>query len=369
MFILLYALETVKKLAITDFLENSAGPSERFILAKNCIIDVRSEGEFLKGHIANAINIPLFNNEERAKVGTTYKQVGKDEAIIQGLEIVGPKMAAIVKKVKEQMLKQETKVSQDDKLHREVFVYCWRGGMRSGSVGWLLETSGFTVYLLEGGYKSYRNKVNNFLETMQLQLKVLSGCTGSGKTEILQLLEKSGEQIIDLEQLAHHKGSAFGGLGQQEAPSQEDFDNRLFTELQKMDLNKPIWIEDESKNIGRIYLPLNLLALIQTNPVYFVNVSQQDRIERLIKEYAIHDKTDLGICLEKIRKRLGGQAFKDCAQALDENNFKYFTELVLFYYDRTYIKHLNQKKDRIVKEVEVKNQDYELAIEKLLEVT
>ena len=283
MFILLSCLETVKKIGITDFLEKSNG---------KCIIDVRSEGEFLKGHIENAINIPLFNNEERAKVGTTYKRVGKEKAITQGLEIVGPKMVAILMQVKDEMLKQV----QDDQHPREVFIYCWRGGMRSNSMGWLLEISGNTVYLLEGGYKSYRHEVIQFLETMQLQLKVVGGCTGSGKTEILGLLQNQGEQIIDLEKLAHHKGSAFGGLGQEVAPTQEDFDNNLFTELQKLDLNKPIWIEDESKNIGRIYLPLNLLNLIQTNPVYFVNVLQQDRIERLVKEYAIHAKPDLQTC-------------------------------------------------------------------------
>lgn len=335
----------MKILSIADFLAQSSS---------KCIIDVRSEGEFLKGRIAHSMNVPLFNNLERERVGTTYKQVGKDAAIHEGLEIVGPKMASMVKYVKEL------------NTQKEVFIYCWRGGMRSTSVGWLLETAGYKVYLLKSGYKSYRRLVNYFLESIQLPLKVIAGCTGSGKTEILYKLHKRGEQIIDLELLAHHKGSAFGGLGQAEPPTQEDFDNKLFSALYQMDITKPIWIEDESKNIGRIYLPLKIFALIQSAPVYSIHVSKEDRMDRLVREYAIHNKTDLETCLEKIKKRLGDQAFKDCIQALEKNNFKHFTELVLFYYDRTYLKHLDKKKERIVKEVKVVNQNYDLGVDELL---
>ncbi len=335
-----------KRLSISAFLEKSKG---------QCIIDARSEGEYQISHIQQANNIPLFNNEERARVGTTYKQVGKSEAIIQGLEIVGPKMAPIVLQVKE-MAKQP-----------QVFVYCWRGGMRSGSIAWLLETAGFEVYVLEGGYKAYRRHVIDFLNQMPLQLKVLSGSTGSGKTEILHLLEKSGEQMIDLEQLAHHKGSAFGALGQKLPPTQEGFESELFLLIEKMDLSKPVWIENESKNIGRIYLPKHLFELIQNAPIYFINVPIEDRIQRLLNEYAIFGKDDLAISVEKIKKRLGGQAYKDCLKALEENNLKLFTELVLFYYDRTYLKHRDKKKNQVVKEIKISHQNYEEAIVELLE--
>lgn len=335
----------VKILSIQDFLEQSLG---------KCIIDVRSEGEFLKGHLRNANSLPLFNNEERAKVGTTYKQVGKEQAILEGLEIVGPKMANIIRTV------------NDLSSTKDVFLYCWRGGMRSSSVGWLLETAGYTVHLLKGGYKSYRRLVNSFLDNTPLKLKVIGGCTGSGKTDILQKLKERGEQTIDLEQLAHHKGSAFGALGQPEAPTQEDFDNKLFDSLYSLDPTKPIWIEDESKNIGRIFIPLKFFAMMLSSPVYSIHVLKEDRIERLVKEYAIHPKADLEASMERIKKRLGGQTMKDCLQALEENNFKYFAELVLFYYDRTYIKHLEQKKERIVKKVEVVGQDYDTAVEELL---
>jgi tRNA 2-selenouridine synthase len=336
----------VKRLGIHDFLEQSAG---------KCIIDVRSEGEFLKGRIANAYNLPLFNNQERALVGTTYKQVGKEEAILQGLEIVGPKMADLVRQVK------------NINLQKEVYIYCWRGGMRSGSVGWLLQTAGYQVYLLEKGYKTYRSQVNNMLATLHMRLNVLSGTTGTGKTEILQMLVQQGEQVINLEMLARHKGSAFGALGQNPAPGQEDFDNQLFTLLQQMDPEKQVWIEDESRNIGSIYIPARLLELIKTSPIYLIHIPKEERIKRLVEEYSIHPKDELVNSLQKIRKRLGGQAFKECMLALEENNFTHFTELVLFYYDRTYLKHLHEKRPRIVKEVTVVNQNYKTVIQQLLE--
>lgn len=337
----------VKRLRISEFLEKSKG---------QCILDVRSQGEYERSHIPTAINIPLFNNIERAQVGTIYKQVGKQEAILKGLEIVGPKMAPIVKQV-------QSMTSQP-----EVFVYCWRGGMRSGSFAWLLQTAGYEVYVLEDGYKSYRRLVIDFLDSMSIQLKVLSGSTGSGKTEMLHLLKYHGEQMIDLEQLAHHKGSAFGALGQAAAPTQEEFDNELYLLLNNMDLSKPIWIENESKNIGRIYLPKHLFNLIQQAPVYYLNVPTEDRINRLMKEYAIFSKEDLANSAERIKKRLGGQAFKDCLTALEENNFRTFAELVLLYYDRTYLKHRDKKKEMVVKEVKVLDQNYEAAVHQLLTI-
>jgi tRNA 2-selenouridine synthase len=338
----------MKILSIQAFLDQSRG---------KYILDVRSEGEFQKGRVWGASNIPLFNNLERAQVGTTYKQVGKEEAILQGLEIVGPKMADIVKTVN---------VSNPTK---EVYIYCWRGGKRSGSVGWLLNTAGYQVFLLQGGYKAYRREVNHFLDTAPLQLRVIGGCTGSGKTEILQKLQERGEQVIDLEKLAHHKGSAFGGLGQPPPPTKEDFDNRLYAALSSMDLTKPIWVEDESKNIGQIFLPPQITQLIQTSPVYNIMVPAADRIERLVTEYSIHPVHELLACLDKIKKRLGGQVYKDAVQALDEKNFKHLVQLILFYYDRTYVKHLELKKERIVKEIEVLHQNYAGAVDALLQKT
>ncbi|MCX6181805.1 MAG: tRNA 2-selenouridine(34) synthase MnmH [Bacteroidetes bacterium] len=206
------------------------------------VIDVRSEGEFLQGHIPGAISVPLFTNAERAAVGTIYKQESKELAVQKGLEIVGPKLTSFVQQVKSHI------------SGKEVLVHCWRGGMRSGSFAWLLETSGLTAGTLIKGYKAYRNYVLSSF-TNPLKLILLGGKTGSGKTKILHYLKEQGEQVIDLEELCSHKGSAFGAIGQKPQCSSEQFENNLSEILLRLDSNKRIWIEDESRNLGNIYIP------------------------------------------------------------------------------------------------------------------
>jgi tRNA 2-selenouridine synthase len=207
-----------KALDITDFMALSQG---------HLTIDVRSPKEFTKGHIPHAVNLPLFNDEERAKIGTLYKQKGKNNAIETGLEIVGPKMADFVRFVKP--LAKESKI----------FVHCWRGGMRSGSMAWLFDTMGYEVFTLKDGYKAYRRQVLEGLGRKARYI-IVGGRTGCGKTEILHKLREYGEQILDLEKLANHKGSAFGALG--EAPQQgtEQFENNLHFEMSKLDLRRPL---------------------------------------------------------------------------------------------------------------------------------
>jgi len=199
------------QLSVDDFLKEAAHLP---------VIDVRSPGEYDHAHIPHAINIPLFDNEERAKVGTRYKQVGKDSAVLLGLELVGPKLADFVKKARRLNL-----------TGQEVLVHCWRGGMRSGSFAWLLNTAGIKARTLEGGYKAYRSQVlAAFAEPARM---IYGGKTGSGKTEILHELAKQGEQVIDLEALANHKGSSYGAIGQEPQPSSEQFENKLFAVWRK----------------------------------------------------------------------------------------------------------------------------------------
>ncbi|MEY2794218.1 MAG: hypothetical protein RJA76_2210, partial [Bacteroidota bacterium] len=178
------------------------------------ILDVRSPGEFKRAHIPNALSLPLFTDEEREKVGICYKHQGKEKAVELGLEFVGPKLVNFVKYAK--------KVA----FEGEILVHCWRGGMRSASMAWLLETAGLKVFLLEGGYKSYRNFVLK-IQSEPLPLRVLGGKTGSGKTELLREMKNAGFQVIDLEDLAKHRGSAFGHFGLEEQPSSEHFENLL----------------------------------------------------------------------------------------------------------------------------------------------
>ena len=178
-------------------------------------IDVRSPAEYEEGHIAGAINLPLFSDEERARVGTTYTQVGRGEALELGLEIVGPKLTHLAKKAKS--------LGVDGKLK----THCWRGGMRSEQMAWLFELMDLEVDVLKGGYKAFRQQLIQDFKDLK-NLIVLQGATGSGKTMILHELAKQGEQILDLEKQANHKGSAFGALGMGEQPTTAQFQNYLY---------------------------------------------------------------------------------------------------------------------------------------------
>jgi tRNA 2-selenouridine synthase len=200
------------------------------------VIDVRSESEYREGHMRNAFNISLLNNAERVAVGTDYKQKGQLEAIKTGFRLVGPRLAGIIE--------------DTEKIGKELLVYCWRGGMRSSNFCQFVGMAGIKTQLLRGGYKAYRQLA---LEAFKkpLQLIVIGGCTGSGKSEILHALAAQGEQVIDLEKLANHKGSAFGGLMMPPQPTTEQFQNDLFEEVLKLDPDKRVWIEDESLAVGK----------------------------------------------------------------------------------------------------------------------
>lgn len=288
------------------------------------ILDVRSPGEFGHAHLPGAVNMPLFDNDDRAQIGTTYKQVGRDAAVLEGLDLVGPKMAGFVRTAEA--------LNPTDK---RVLVHCWRGGMRSGSVAWLLNTAGLRAETLEGGYKAYRNVVLTAF-TQPHQLVILGGKTGSGKTDVLKQLAALGEQVIDLEGLAHHKGSSYGAIGQPPQPSTEQFENLLYDQWRRLDPARRTWIEDESRNVGTCFVPLSLWQQMQAAPVAVLDVPKSVRIERLVREYAGIDHDLLVEATERIRKRLGGQATKDALAALDRHDYAAVADLTLGYYDKAY---------------------------------
>ena len=287
------------------------------------ILDVRSPGEYDYGHIPIAHSLPLFTNEERAVVGTAYKQVSRESAVNKGLEFFGPKMKTLANAAK----KTSTGTT--------FLVHCWRGGLRSASVAWLLELYGFKVYLLQGGYKTFRNFV---LETFSEDRKmlVLGGRTGSGKTIILKELEILGEQIIDLEHLAHHKGSSFGALGETPQPTQEMFENELFLQLHRTDKNKTLWLEDESNRIGSMVIPKSLFEKMRACKNVFIDLPFDIRSQYLTEEYGKLKSEDLKDAIKRIEKRLGGLATKTALEAIDSGNIKQAFELCLIYYDKTY---------------------------------
>ncbi|GHB71018.1 tRNA 2-selenouridine(34) synthase MnmH [Persicitalea jodogahamensis] len=287
------------------------------------VVDVRSPGEFAQGHIPGAVNIPLFSNEERAQVGTAYKQVSQDDALLLGLELVGPKMADFVR---------SSKILAPEK---EILVHCWRGGMRSGSFGWLLETAGMKVSILVGGYKAFRNEVLSGFVIPQ-NIIILGGKTGSGKTEILHQLRELGEQVIDLEGLAHHKGSSYGAIGQLPQPSSEHFENRIYNQWRQLDPARRVWVEDESRTVGRCLIPQDVWTQMQNAPLVLVDMDKATRIERLVREYACFDINLLYEATDRIKKRLGGQHHKAAIAALDQKDFASVADITLTYYDKTY---------------------------------
>lgn len=306
------------------------------------VVDVRSEGEFQRGHIPGAFNIPLFNNAERALVGTTYKKTGKEEAVEEGLEIVGPKLIAFVK---------EAKLLAKDK---QVLVHCWRGGMRSESFAWLLRTSGLQATCLKRGYKAYRNHVLSFFST-PFKLMLLGGKTGSGKTRILRQLQDKGQQVVDLEALCNHKGSTFGAIGQEAQPTTEQFENNLYEVLKHFDPQKPIWLESESKCIGRIYIPDPFWDQMKTAPLTFVEIDKNIRIKNLVKEYASFPKELLAQAIERIQTKLGGLNFKLAMLALENNDFEQVADLCLLYYDKAYLLGLNARDKNKIISIDAKN--------------
>ena len=287
------------------------------------LLDVRSPAEFEQGHIPGAINVDLFTNEERARVGTIYKQDGHHAAVLEGLRIVGPKMAFIVE--------QALEIAPD----RNLKVHCWRGGMRSGSVGWLLRQAGFTVEVLHGGYKAYRQFVLNEL-AIPRNFIILGGPTGSGKTHVLKALQEIGEQVIDLEGLANHKGSAFGALGEKAQPSIEQFENQLHEIITKMDGAKRIWLEDESRKIGLVYIQDHLWFQMRDAPMIQIELPLSERLDFLVQEYGKFPIQDLADSILKIGKRLGGQNVKACMECLESGDLHKVAEITLNYYDQSY---------------------------------
>ncbi|GAB3202704.1 tRNA 2-selenouridine synthase [Pontibacter aydingkolensis] len=303
------------------------------------VLDARAPKEYAVGHIPAAQSFPIFSDEERATVGTAYKQQGHDPAVLIGLDLFGPKMSKFVK--------QAVKLAPE----KELLVHCWRGGMRSGAMAWLLDFSGFKVYLLQGGYKAYRQHLHQQFEKPH-KLLILSGFTGSGKTDLLPYLQQQHQQVIDLEGLASHKGSAFGSIGMNPQPSTEHFENLLGTELLKLDSTKPIWLEDESISIGRAQMPKPFFDQMQQSPVIVLQVPLQLRVQKLAEEYCRTDKAILTAAILKIKKRLGGLATKEALEAIETGDMEKMVTIALTYYDKAYTFELAKKQHMLQLELQ-----------------
>jgi tRNA 2-selenouridine synthase len=338
-------MKTVHKIDIKHFLELSESIA---------IADVRSPSEFNAGHIPGAVNIPLFDDNERASVGTKYKKEGRLPAILEGLKHTGPAMVA--------KLEHGLKTASGGKL----LVHCWRGGMRSEAMAWLFSLADLEVYILEGGYKAYRHKVLESLSEKR-QMIVLGGMTGSGKTHILKYLKSIGEQVIDLELIANHKGSAFGALGQASQPSTEQFANILYREWSKLEGNSPVWIEDESRNIGTVFMPEGFFQNMQNTPVIELVMDARLRLPNLMEEYSKYPPENLKESVQKISKRLGGDNTREALIAIDNADFARAIEIVLHYYDKAYLFGLKRRDNKNTVYVNLDSDNVEVNALKVLE--
>jgi tRNA 2-selenouridine synthase len=354
----------IQKLTIAEFLE---------LAKQHPVLDVRSPGEYSHAHIPGAISLPLFTDEERKVVGTAYKQQGKQPAIKIGLDYFGVKMKAMVEQV-EAIIAERQKATDDrqqttnnkpptenskPKIENIVLVHCWRGGMRSAGVAWLLDLYGFKVYSLTGGYKAYRKWVLQQFEK-EYDFKIIGGYTGSGKTLVLQQLLKQQQPVIDLEALANHKGSAFGALGELPQPKQEMFENLLAAALSvvrpslsdeagRTTVNEQrstcIYLEDESQRIGNLQIPMPLWHTMRKSPVYFLDIPFEERLEYIVKDYGRFEKEKLVNAIIRLQKKLGGLDMKNAINHLLENDHKACFWILLAYYDKLYNKALQNREN------------------------
>lgn len=313
------------------------------------VVDVRSPSEFEHASFPGSYTIPLLNNEERAIVGTTYKHEGNQTAVIKGYELVGHKFSDYIK--------QALILAPDKKIN----VYCWRGGLRSNIMAFVLHTAGFEVTLLQGGYKKYRKWVLEMLEKPQ-QIKIVGGKTGSGKTYILHEIKKLGQQTIDLENLANHKGSAFGGLGQAAPPSVEMFENKLAMQWQNLNSEKVVWLENESRLIGSVRIPSKIYEAMKLATTYDIQVPLEERIAHIINEYGAFDTELLTACTRKLERKLGNLRMQQALDFLLHKELNAWVFMLLEYYDTTYLYNKEQRDQATVIDVQTnKNSFKEIA--------
>lgn len=297
---------------------------QEFLICQGPCFDVRSPKEFQHAHIPGAISLPLFSDDERAIVGTAYKQQGKDIAVRLGIKLIGPKLDSLLSEALEHLGSK-----------KQAKVYCWRGGMRSGFVRYFLDFAGISSVQLKGGYKSYRRFALSTL-TKPWRPFVIGGLTGSGKTEVLHALNEVGAQVIDLEALACHRGSVYGELAGCSQPSNEQFENELASKLLQHNLQHPIWVEDESRLIGRCQLPSHVYDAMQQAPLFIISSSKEDRIRRIVSLYSQFPKEQLLAMTQKITKRLGGASTKTVLAFIGQGALADAVRVLLEYYDKAY---------------------------------
>ncbi len=356
----------IQKLTIEDFLT---------LAKEHPVLDVRSPGEYNQAHIPGACSLPLFTDEERKVVGTTYKQQSREAAIKTGLDYFGVKMKKMVEETETITSNFKLQTSNPKpQTQNTILVHCWRGGMRSAGVAWLLDLYGFKVYTLVGGYKAYRKWVLAQFEK-KYGFKIVAGYTGSGKTLLLHELAGQHKTVIDLEDLAKHKGSAFGATDQPQ-PKQEMFENVLAEALAGAGSSLPgenggstaIWLEDESQRIGNLQIPMPLWYTMRKSPVLFLDIPFEERLEYITREYGSMSREKIEAAILRIQKRLGGLEAKNALRHLEEGKLADCFRILLHYYDKWYSKGLNNRENlaSLLNKIPCKGVDTKTNVQKLL---
>ena len=306
---------------------------EKFRSFNGLLIDVRSPGEYYKGHMPNSINIPLFDNNERSIIGTIYKKEGRKKAVIEGLKFFEKNMELLL----DNLFMNIDSYKNISENNKDFFIriYCSRGGMRSHSIAWLLEKFKLNPITLNGGYKIYRKWVLDSF-TKKLNIVIIGGKTGTGKTRLLSLLEKYKYQTIDLEGFACHRGSTFGGLGMKEQPSNEQFENIIAEKLNSFKCSNNIFVEAESANIGKCKIPHELFNQMKNSRRIEILRSESNRLDELIDTYSVFKKEELQESVLRIKKRLGPQRTKIALESINNEKWDLVCRSVLDYYDKCY---------------------------------
>ncbi|MBY6035960.1 tRNA 2-selenouridine(34) synthase MnmH [Fictibacillus nanhaiensis] len=295
------------------------------------LFDVRSPKEHEEYHIPGAERLSIFSNEERAEIGTIYKQVSKEKAMERGLEIVSPKLPHFFKRIKE-------KIEQNP--DKQVVIYCARGGMRSKSIAQTMNMMGIKCLQLEGGIRSYRKRVEELLERFEQfpkQIIVIEGYTGTMKTKILDRLESEGYPVVNLEKMAGHKGSIFGRIGEDPA-SQKKFESLLYERLQQLQTSATLIIESESKRIGRVVVPDFLLEGKYSGTRIHVTIPFPMRVKYICDVYDPHlYKEEIKEAITKLTKRIHPEIMTGIHEALSQSDYEEVVSFLLEnYYDPKY---------------------------------
>ncbi len=319
------------------------------------VIDARSEGEYAEDHLPGAVNWPSLHDEERKIVGTQYKQINAFEAKKLGAALVASNIAAHIQR---EVL--------DKPRDWQPLVYCWRGGKRSGSLALILDQIGFKVTLVDGGYKAFRAALVADLPALaaRFDYRVICGTTGSGKTRLLQALRAEGAQVLDLEELAHHRSSVLGMIPGLPQPTQKAFDTLIWAALRGFDPARPVYIESESKKVGNVAIPEGLIRTMRASPCLQLNLPESERVALLLEDYDFFVKDIAFFCerLGALTEARGKETVQDWqARARAGDVASVVQELLVRHYDPVYLQSMRRNFEQYGNAVPIAPRDRSVA--------